>query len=113
MKYRFDGKEKLLALRVYPEVPLKLARTRAEDARRLLADGIDPSDARRAAKAARAERAANSFEVVAQEWTDKQRPAWTPGRCSVTPLRPAGLPSTRLAICEARYARWSRSTMPR
>jgi integrase len=79
LKYRFDGKEKLLALGVYPEVPLKLARTRAEDARRSLAEGIDPSDARRAAKAARAERAANSFEVVAQEWTDKQRPAWTPG----------------------------------
>ncbi len=79
LKYRFDGKEKLLALGVYPEVSLKLARTRAEDARRSLAEGIDPSDVRRAAKAARAERAANSFEVVAQEWTDKQRPAWTPG----------------------------------
>lgn len=38
LKYRFDGKEKLLALGVYPEVPMKLARTRAEDARRLLAE---------------------------------------------------------------------------
>ena len=46
LKYRFDGKEKLLALGAYPEISLLKARERREAARRLLADGIDPSDER-------------------------------------------------------------------
>ncbi len=75
-KYRYAGKEKRLSLGVYPDVELKKARKRTSDARQLLADGIDPSANRKATKAARADRAANSFEIVAQEWITKQMPTW-------------------------------------
>jgi hypothetical protein len=76
LKYRFAGKEKRLSLGVYPGVSLKNARECREASRRLLADGIDPSENRKAAKAGRAERAANSFEVVAREWFAKYSPTW-------------------------------------
>ena len=78
LKYRYAGKEKLLAVGVYPEVSLKLARSRRDDARKLLADDIDPSQHRQAIKAAKVERAANSFEVIAREWFAKQSPTWAP-----------------------------------
>lgn len=71
-KYRFGGKEKLLALGVYPDVPLALARQRREDARQLLARGIDPGEHKKAAAAARAELGANTFEVIAREWLTKR-----------------------------------------
>ncbi|AKQ56396.1 phage-related integrase [Bordetella hinzii] len=67
-RYRFDGKEKLISLGVYPTVSLKEARQRRDEARRMVANGIDPSAARKAHKAARAGRASNSFETVAREW---------------------------------------------
>jgi hypothetical protein len=73
LKYRFDGKEKRLSLGVYPDVSLKDARDRRDASRKLLADGIDPSENRKAMKSARADRAANSFEVVAREWFTKYR----------------------------------------
>jgi hypothetical protein len=52
-KYRFASKEKRLALGVYPETTLKMARVRRSDAREKLANGIDPSDAKRAETLAR------------------------------------------------------------
>jgi integrase len=76
LKYRFGGLGKLLSLGVYDEVSLRKARDRRDEARKLLADGIDPSQHRKATKAARADRAANSFEVVAREWYEKQAPGW-------------------------------------
>jgi Arm domain-containing DNA-binding protein len=75
-KYRYAGKEKRLSLGVYPEVELKKARKRTSDARQLIADGVDPGENRKATKAARAEGAANSFEVVAREWIAKQMRSW-------------------------------------
>ena len=71
LKYRFAGKEKLLAIGVYPEVGLKEARDRREDAKRLLGEGVDPSVERKVRKVATVERAANSFEAVAREWHTK------------------------------------------
>jgi integrase len=76
LKYRFGGKEKRLSLGVYPDVSLAKARERREEARRLLVDHVDPSENRKAAKLAGAERAANSFEVVGREWFEKQKPMW-------------------------------------
>src|SRR5271154_4698096 len=64
LKYRFAGKEKRLSLGVFPDVGLKDARDRRDAARKLLANGIDPSENRKAQKSAQAERAGNSFEVV-------------------------------------------------
>lgn len=75
-KYRFGGKEKLLSLGVYGDVSLKQARERRTEARKLLANGVDPSQHRKAAKAARVDRAANSFEVIAREWFEKQSQGW-------------------------------------
>ncbi len=77
LKYRFNDKEKRLSLGVYPDVSLKEARVRRDEARKLLADGIDPSENRKAQKAVKQDRAANSFEVVAREWFAKYAPTWT------------------------------------
>jgi len=76
LKYRFGGKEKLLSMGTYPEVSLKDARQRRDDARKLLADSIDPGANRKAMKATKTERAANSFEVIAREWFARKSPGW-------------------------------------
>lgn len=75
-KYRFDNKEKLLSLGVYPDVGLKDARERRDAARKLIASSIDPGQHRKAHKATTQNRAANSFEVVAREWHGKFSPNW-------------------------------------
>lgn len=71
MDYAFAGKRKTLALGTYPEVSLAKARDRRAVARELLADGTDPSAAKRKEKLARADAAANTFEVVARQWLTK------------------------------------------
>jgi integrase len=76
LRYKFDGKEKLLSLGVYPDVGLKDARERRDAARKLLADDIDPGENRKVQKAAKVERAANSFEAIAREWFAKNRDSW-------------------------------------
>jgi integrase len=63
-RYRFDGLEKTLALGTYPDTSAKLARQKLDDARQLLAKGVDPSGRRQAEKVA----VANTFESVAREW---------------------------------------------
>lgn len=68
VKYRYDRREKRLSFGKYPDVTLKDARTKRGDARRLLANDVDPSEHKKAVKAARLERAANNFEAVAREW---------------------------------------------
>jgi integrase len=55
---------------------LKDARDRRDAARKLLSEGVDPSENRKAQKSAQTERAANSFEVVAREWIAKYSPNW-------------------------------------
>jgi integrase len=78
-KYRFDGKQKLLALGQYPEIPLAQARQRREDARTLLANNQDPGEAKKAAKKAAALKDASTFEIVAREWFGKNEPVWSAG----------------------------------
>jgi len=80
LDYRFEGKRKTLALGVYPEVSLAKARKRREEAREQLADGIDPSAQKKAARVAKLTAAAHTFEAVAREWlqkTDADRSATT------------------------------------
>lgn len=72
-KYRFRGVEKVLALGSYPDTSLKLAREKRDEARRQLAEGVDPAEARKAAKAAAAARR-DTFEAVAEEWMRKGCP---------------------------------------
>lgn len=73
MNYRFDGKQKTLALGIYPAVSLAQARERREDAKKLLAavPPIDPSRAKREEKLNRAAAAAQTLEVVARQWLAK------------------------------------------
>ena len=68
-RYRIGGVEKLLSLGAYPDVPLKRAREKREDARKLVADGIDPSAKRQAERATQVE----TFEAIAKEWLELQR----------------------------------------
>ncbi|MDA1372723.1 MAG: integrase arm-type DNA-binding domain-containing protein [Proteobacteria bacterium] len=77
-KYRYANKEKLLAHGVYPEVSLKDARDKTLSARKLLADGIDPSAERKARKQATIQSSENSFEVIALEWFAKEQIHWSP-----------------------------------
>ena len=76
LDYRFAGKRKTLALGVYPDISLSDARERREAARKLLANGADPGDIKKAQKAAIAALAENSFELVAREWFSKHTPNW-------------------------------------
>ena len=79
MNYRFADKRKTLALGVYPAVSLAKARQRRDKARELLADGLDPSTAKREAKQASATAAANTFELVAREFHKLMGDSWSPG----------------------------------
>ncbi len=76
LKYRFAGKEKTLALGVYPETTLKQAREKRDLARKQIAEGIDPSENKKAIKASKTESALNSFEVIAREWGAKHVNNW-------------------------------------
>jgi integrase len=73
--YRFDGKQKLMALGAYPDVSLAQARTARDDASRLLAAGADPMAQRKAEKVARRVASENSFAAVARLWWDDWRHA--------------------------------------
>lgn len=77
LKYRVDSKEKRISFGVYPEVPLKDARNKREEARKLIADGIDPSFARKHEKLHKNQSNANTFEVVAREWHSKKFLKWS------------------------------------
>jgi hypothetical protein len=79
LKYRVGGKEKLLSLGVYPDVTLKLARERRDDARRQLASGVDLSEKRKAEKVA----GSDSFEAVAREWFAKFSVNWAASHSAV------------------------------
>lgn len=76
LKYRFLGKEKRLALGVYPAVSLAEARKAREAAREQLAAGTDPGEAKKDAKQAALLRAETAFELVAREWFDN----WKTGK---------------------------------
>ncbi|MDD2770142.1 MAG: integrase arm-type DNA-binding domain-containing protein [Methylococcus sp.] len=65
-RYRYEGKPKMLSLGTYPEVTLKDAREKRDEARKLLGQSIDPSDHKKAAK--RTESGEDSFEHIAREW---------------------------------------------
>jgi integrase len=76
LNYRFQGKQKTLALGVYPAVTLADARDRRLSARKLLADGTDPSDARKTQKAATKAATLNTFKAVADAWLEKNAIGW-------------------------------------
>jgi integrase len=76
-KYRFAGKEKLLALGVYPTVTLKAARKKRDAAREQLAANVDPGTQRKLEKQTARRAAENTFEAVAREWWETKRGGWS------------------------------------
>jgi len=78
LAYRFAGKQKTLALGVYPFVGLGAAREARDAANRELCQGRDPSETRKSEKAAVLAASQNSFETIAREWHDLKRDALTP-----------------------------------
>jgi integrase len=77
MKYRYGGKEKRLAFGVYPEVTLKEAREKRDEARKLIADGIDPSQIKKEKKLKQYLDAEFTFEKIGREWHEHQALGWT------------------------------------
>lgn len=77
LKYRYAGKEKLLALGVYPDISLKDARARRDEARKLLANGSDPGAVKQAQKRQAKILAGNSFEAIAREYHVLKSPMWS------------------------------------
>ena len=82
LKYRFDGKEKRLALGVYPTIGSKEARAKREIAKRQLSEGVDPSAQRKAQKAAKSNALTDSFERLALEWFETHKNSWAPSHSS-------------------------------
>lgn len=66
-RYCFGGKDKMLALGKYPEVSLADARSRRDEARRFLANGVDPIESKKAVKVEQ-KQVVITFEVVARDW---------------------------------------------
>ncbi|KIA78807.1 integrase, partial [Chromobacterium piscinae] len=77
LKYRFNAKEKRLALGVYPETTLKEARLKRDDARRRLANGEDPGEQRKLEKMLKQAATANTFEAIALEWHARESHEWS------------------------------------
>lgn len=96
-KYRFNGKEKKLGFGRYPDVPLKEARRWRDEARQTLAMGIDPGEEKRQKAQDAAHNAANSFEVVGNDYLDKMcrdgREAVTIGKSRIDGNHRSGLAS--------------------
>ena len=76
LRYRENGKEKLLALGVYPHIGLSEARTRRAEAHAQRARGLDPTTERKADKQRKIIADSGTFENVAREWYEKQRHTW-------------------------------------
>jgi integrase len=78
LKYRFAGKERLLAFGTFPEVSLLEARKRRDESRALIREGMDPAMARRTAKLATVQNQEAAFPVAATAWLEFKRSGWAP-----------------------------------
>jgi len=77
LDYSYAGKRKTLALGSYPTLSLADARQRREDAKKLIANGVDPGELKKSQKAAKVELTENAFEIVAREWHCKYAGTWS------------------------------------
>src|SRR5271166_116894 len=73
LAYRFDGRQRKLAIGLYPRVSLKDARARRDEAKRLLNDGLDPSQQKRLAKLTATSQNSNTFAAIADELLAQKR----------------------------------------
>lgn len=74
--YTFEGKRKTVSMGTYPEITLKAAREKRDEARRMVATGIDPSANRKASKLADNEEVKDSFKLIAYEWLAIKKSQW-------------------------------------
>ena len=75
--YRFEGKQKTLALGTYPDISLSKAREKHQSARALLADGVDPGEVKKAEKQQDRAEKNHSFQSIALEWWEKEKGRWS------------------------------------
>ena len=121
LKYPFAGKEKLLALGAYPEVSLKTARAKRDEARLAIRDGRDPCGERKAAKRRQVTEAQNAFRTIALEFIDKMGRRWGEGigpmqsgdlkRMSSRRLEPVRLDKSSRLNCSKSFAGSRRVTL--
>lgn len=76
MDYTFGGKRKTLSMGTYPDTSLKMARDKRDEARQMIAKGIDPSANRKAAKTVHTGDIPNSFKLITIEWLAKKKGEW-------------------------------------
>ena len=81
-RYRFAGKPKMISLGVYPTITLADARSRRDDARKLVAEGKNPSEARKEQKIALQTESESAFEKIATEWHQMKSAKWSEGYAS-------------------------------
>lgn len=77
MAYRFNGKQKVLSLGAYPLISLADARQGRDNAKREIADGIDPNVSKQQRKAQQAKQSTNTFENISREWWNTYKDGWT------------------------------------
>ena len=87
LKYRVDGREKLLAIGAYPEIGLGEARRRREEARELIAFGKDPSREKQREKVRARIHAADTFAAICNEYCEKRRRDGTKRWAPATAIR--------------------------
>ena len=81
-RYRFAGKPKMISLGVYPMITLADARSRRDDARKLVAEGKNPSEVRKEQKIALQTESDSAFEKIATEWHQMKSAKWSVGYAS-------------------------------
>lgn len=81
-RYRFAGKPKMISLGVYPTITLADARSRRDDARKLVAEGKNPSEVRKEQKIALQTESESAFEKIATEWHQMKSAKWSEGYAS-------------------------------
>lgn len=81
-RYRFAGKPKMISLGVYPTITLADARSRRDDARKLVAEGKNPSEVRKEQKIALQTESESAFEKIATEWHQMKSTKWSVGYAS-------------------------------
>lgn len=81
-RYRYAGKPKMISLGVYPTITLADARSRRDDARKLVAEGKNPSEVRKEQKIALQTESENAFEKIATEWHQMKSAKWSAGYAS-------------------------------
>ena len=97
MKYRIAGKEKRVVFGVYPTITLADARSKRDDAKKLLVNGVDPSAFKKESKLAQIEEVRNTFQQIALEWHNMKVKKWSAGYASRI-LKPSTKMSSRSSV---------------